>query len=56
MRGQMSKPAPAKTIDIEDYQFIRELKQRGETNERVAEVLHVTEDALRSVLDKLNLE
>lgn len=56
MRGALKKPLPATTIDPEDYAFIRELKQRGESNGRVAEILHVTEDALRAVLDKLNLE
>lgn len=56
MRGALKKPLPATAIDPEDYAFIRELKQRGESNGRVAEILHVTEDALRAVLDKLNLE
>ena len=54
-KGQMTKPPLSTVIDPEDHQFIVELKQRGETNSRVAEILHVTEDALHGVLDTLNM-
>jgi len=56
IKGLLTKPAPAGSVDPQDYGFIRELKQRGASTSEVAETLHVTEEALAKILFKLKLE
>jgi hypothetical protein len=53
--GQIRKPKLGNVVDPQDILFIRDLKRRGESNTRIAEILHVTDDALKQTLDQMNL-
>jgi len=54
--GMMRKPALHSVVDPEDRSYIRDLKRRGESNQRIAAILHVTDEALKQVLDTMNLK
>ena len=54
-KGLLKKPQPRDDVDPADYHFIRDLKRRGESNSRIAEILHVTEDALKKTLNSMKL-
>lgn len=51
----MKKPKPQAVVDPADIHFIRDLKRRGESNSRIADILHVTDEALKKTLDAMNL-
>lgn len=55
VRGMIKRPKPQTAVDPSDYHFIRDLKRRGESNCRIAEILNVTEEALKQTLDSMNL-
>jgi hypothetical protein len=42
-------------VDPRDIMFIRDLKRRGESSTRIAEILNVTEEALKQTMDHMNL-
>jgi predicted transcriptional regulator len=54
-KGLMRKPKPQTAVDPADTHFIRDLKRRGESNSRIADILHVTDEALKKTLDAMNL-
>ena len=54
-KGLLKKPQPSSQVDPLDYHFIRDLKRRGESNSRISEILHVTEDALKKTLNSMKL-
>ena len=41
-------------VDPRDITFIRDLKRRGESNTRIAEILHVTDEALKQTMDHMS--
>jgi hypothetical protein len=54
LRGYVQKPPPATVVDHDDYTFISELRNRGESTSAMAEILYVTEDAIREALRKMD--
>lgn len=51
--GQIKKPVLGKSVDPRDTNFILDLKRRGESNTRIAEILHITDDALKQTMDHI---
>ena len=52
--GQINKPKLGNVVDPRDITFIRDLKRRGESNTRIAEILHVTDEALKQTTEHMN--
>lgn len=51
--GYITKPPLGTVVDPEDYEFIRELRGKGDTYYKIANILHVTEEAVKAVLKDL---
>jgi len=52
--GQIKRPKLGENVHPRDITFIRDLKRRGESNTRIAEILHVTDEALKQTMDHMN--
>jgi hypothetical protein len=52
--GHIKKPKLGQMVDPRDITFIRDLKRRGESNTRIAEILHVTDEALKQTMDHMS--
>lgn len=51
--GYITKPPLGTVVDPEDLEFIRELRGKGDTYYKIANILHVTEAAVQEALKSL---